>query len=86
MRIAMIIVLCSCVAASVGAVANNASLGPARPVNFSPNEPARPDIDPIITGTRVSADQLVRWQAARGRYDACGLCGEGQAYPGDLPQ
>lgn len=86
MRILMIIMLCSCVAASIGAAANNVSREPAGLVNFSPNEPARPDIDPIITGARVSADQLARWRAARQIYDKCGLCGEGQAYPGDLPK
>lgn len=41
-------------------------------------------IDPVVTGPRtVSSEELAQWQARHDRYLECGLCGEGQEYPGD---
>lgn len=44
-----------------------------------------PAIDPIITGQTISPDQLEDWKAKKLRFEQCGLCGEAQPFPGELP-
>jgi len=43
-------------------------------------------IDPIVTGASTSAKELEEWKAAKKRFEECGLCGELQEFPGDLPE
>lgn len=43
-------------------------------------------IDPIITGASTSAEEMEEWKAAKKRFEECGLCGDLQEYPGDLPE
>lgn len=45
-----------------------------------------PAIDPIITGQTISPDQLQEWKAKKMRFEECGLCGEAQPFPGELPE
>jgi len=40
-------------------------------------------IDPIVTGVKLTAEQLARWKVRQAKFQACGLCGEGQPFPGD---
>ena len=86
MRISMIIVVCSCFAASVGVVAATSNGERTSLYNFVSFAGGITQTDPIITGVRVSQSQLAYWQIAKERYDECGLCGEGQVYPDDLPK
>jgi hypothetical protein len=43
-------------------------------------------IDPIITGKTINTAELENWKAKKKKFDACGLCGAEQAFPGDLPK
>lgn len=44
------------------------------------------NIDPIVTGSGSSSDEIRQWKERQKRFDDCGLCGEMQPYPGDLPE
>lgn len=43
-------------------------------------------IDPIITGQTVSEPQLDDWESRKAKFEECGLCGDAQPFPDDLPQ
>ena len=42
-------------------------------------------VDPIVTGSRVTEDQLAQWRAAKARFLECGMCGDLQPFPEELP-
>lgn len=42
-------------------------------------------IDPVITGHRVTEAERRAFKEREAKYLACGLCGEMQPFPGDLP-
>ncbi|MFK7903371.1 MAG: hypothetical protein AB8B49_11085 [Nitratireductor sp.] len=42
-------------------------------------------VDPIVTGQALSAEDLAEWKLRKKRFLECGLCGQEQAFPGDLP-
>ena len=42
------------------------------------------NIDPIVTGHRVTEVQLKDWKERREIYRSCDTCGLDQPYPGDL--
>lgn len=56
------------------------------PVIYASNDSAKTLIDHIVTGQTISSDQLEEWKSKRDKFRRCGLCGEEQAYPGDLPE
>lgn len=41
--------------------------------------------DPIVTGQRVSAEDLTAWKHRKALKEACPDCIEKQPFPGDLP-
>ena len=45
--------------------------------------PITKDIDPIVTGTRITAEHRIKWQAERVLYLKCPECVASQPYPGD---
>ena len=85
MHISIIIAVCGYFLASIGAIVANPPGEQTSLYNFASLAGGITEIDPIITGVRVSKNQLARWEAAKERYEICGLCGEGQAFPGDQP-
>ena len=56
------------------------------PTMYASNDAINPNIDMIVTGKTVSVGMLDQWKVRKAKFDKCGLCGEMQAYPADLPQ
>ena len=53
---------------------------------YADNQELNPGIDRIVTGETVNTGELDQWKARKAKYDKCGLCGEMQAFPADLPE
>ena len=49
----------------------------------APVASASSDIDPIITGKRVSAEHFAKWKAEREKYLKCPECVANQPFPED---
>ncbi len=43
-------------------------------------------LDPIITGANTVEEKLEAWKARKARFEECGLCGQEQPFPADLPK
>jgi hypothetical protein len=43
-------------------------------------------IDPIVTGVKITEQQIADWKVRNTKYQACGLCLDAQPFPGDLEE
>ncbi len=88
MRILISIFSISFLVSSFAAVAqrNDEQNIPLAPWEITKSANAIEKIDPIVTGQAVSPDDVIGWEKRKERFLECGLCGEGQPFPGDLPE
>ena len=47
-------------------------------------DPGNMSIDPIVTGVKITEQQIADWKVRNAKYQACGLCSDAQPFPGDL--
>ncbi len=71
------------VAGSFGAQAATVERDPMNDMQVVAAQPVV-ELDPIVTGRKVTEAQLRDWEARREIYRLCEACVESQPYPGDI--
>ena len=55
----------------------------AEPTNATAEDPTHPEIDPIVTGVKVTAEHRAEWEQRHQAYIRCPECVASQPFPGD---